>query len=348
LRDFLTAYQLVTHQSYYRPFNRRQLVFAAIDGMLNATGDPHTLFLSPPQNKSANQQLNGTSFSGIGAIVAPTGQAVQILAPVPNSPASRAGIKAGDLVIKINGEPVSHYSGNEAVAHILGAPGTDVHLLIRRGKRAPFTVTVRRANIAPITAYGRMLSHHIGDLQIRSFGETTGAEVDQALHMLKAQGATSLILDLRGNPGGFVDAAQHVVSDFVSHGTVAYEKRTDRSLIPLPVIAGRRIINVPIAVLVDDQTASAAEITAAALRDDAHAILIGTRTYGKGSMQSVYSLADGSTVRITDRLWLTPRKQSIGNVGLQPDIVKKPPSMTMLSDPDLAAAEQYLLHHVAS
>lgn len=346
LKDFVSAYDLVTQQSYFRPFNKKQLVYAAIDGMLSATGDPHTIFLSPPDNKSASQQLNGTGFSGIGAIVQPGPRGLEVLCQVPGSPSLRAGLRPYDRITRINGQQVANLSGDEAIARIHGKPGTAVHLTVIRGSSAPFTVTVRRAQIAPITACGRTLPGHLGYLQIFSFGDRTADEVRASLVSLRSAHVHGIVLDLRGNPGGYVESAQTIVSEFLSHGIVAYEQQSNHALVPLNVIPGKQVINVPVAVLVDDQTASAAEITAAALHDDAHAVLVGTRTYGKGSMQSVYALADGSTVRITDRLWLTPHKHSINKVGLTPDL-KVPPG-TGPSDPQLAAAERYLRGHAVS
>jgi carboxyl-terminal processing protease len=153
-------------------------------------------------------------------------------------------------------------------------------------------------------------------------------------------------VDLRGNPGGYVSAAQDIVSMFVSSGVVAYERSSDGSVQPLQVEPGRKLTSVPVAVLVDRSTASAAEITAAALRDDDGAVLVGTRTYGKGSMQSVYTLSDGSSLHITDKLWLTPKKQSIQGRGLAPD-VRVSSGTRPGRDPQLSAAEQYLAGHSA-
>jgi carboxyl-terminal processing protease len=338
LQDFLTAYHLVTERSYFRPLNKHHLIYAAIDGMLGATGDPHTVFLSPHENSSANHEINGAGFSGIGAIVVPSQGNLEIVAPLPDTPSSRAGLRSGDLVTAIDGKSVSSMSGDSAVGRIHGRTGTTVMLTIKRGHQAPFVVRVRRGNIPAITAYGRMLSRHIGYIQIISFGDTTSREVKQAVRQVTKQGARAIVIDLRDNPGGYVDAAQSVASDFIAHGVVAYEEDSKKSAQPLPVLTGHQETRVPLAVLVNGGTASAAEIVAGALRDDLGSVLIGTRTYGKGSMQSVYALADGSSVRITDRLWLTPHKHSIQAVGLTPNIVVPP----HLGDSQLSAAERYL------
>ena len=349
LRDFLAAYHLVMQQSYYRPFDRQHLIEAAIDGMLSATGDPHTLFLSPNENQAASAQLNGSAFSGIGAIVVPSHGVLEVVSPLPRAPAARAGLRAGDQVVKIDGQPVASMTGNTAVARIHGRAGSVVRLTVRRGHTGVFTVSVRRAVIPPITAYGRLLPRHLAYIQITTFGTTTPREVADALTYVVNHGARAIVLDLRGNPGGYVDAAQRVVSDFLSRGVVAYEQSPDRRLHSLPVLSGHQLTKLPVVALVDAGTASAAEITAAALHDSGRAALIGTRTYGKGSMQSVYALADGSSIRITDRLWLTPRKRSIQSIGVRPDLVVTIPTSggrNSGGDRQLARAERYLLDHL--
>jgi len=346
LRDFLTAYHLVTERSYYRPFDKQHLIQAAIDGMLSATGDPHTLFLSPQENQVANQELNGSQFSGIGAIVVPDHGRLQIVAPLPRAPAARAGIHAGDLVTGIDGRPVAAMSGQGAIARIHGRAGTVVRLTVTRGHGRPFTVRVTREQIPPITAYGRTLPHHLGYIQIMSFGDGTSQEVADALSLVTSQGARGIILDLRDNPGGYVDAAQHVVSQFLSLGVVAYEQSLDKQLHPLQVLSEKNVTRLPLVVLVDAGTASAAEITAAALHDNGRAVLFGTQTYGKGSMQSVYPLRDGSSIRITDRLWLTPKKRSIQKVGIRPDVTVEPGTQQVQgADTQLSAAVNYLVQH---
>jgi carboxyl-terminal processing protease len=275
---------------------------------------------------------------------------LEIVAPLPNTPATRAGIQAGDFVTRINGISVAQIGGSVAVNRIHGRAGTKVHLTLVRGSRKPFTVAVQRAAIAPITAYARMLGHHLGYLQILSFGNTTAKEVTEGLQFVERQHARGLILDLRDNPGGYVDAAQQVVSHFLSHGIVAYEEDNHHHLSALPVLKGEQQVSMPVAVLVNSGTASAAEITAGALHDEHVGEIIGTRTYGKGSMQSVYPLADGSTIRITDRLWLTPLKRSIQHRGITPDIdVQSTAAQTAAGiDSQLNRAESYLLHHMRS
>jgi carboxyl-terminal processing protease len=317
--------------------------------MLSATGDPHTLFLSPPQNQQADSQLNGSQFSGIGAIVQSACQGLDIVDPLPGGPALKAGLRRGDIVTKINGATVATMSQDEAINKVHGRSGTRVHLTVVRGTGRPFSVEVTRGTIAPITAYGYSLGSNIGYVQVTSFGDTTSTEFQNAIASLSRHHVRGLVIDLRNNPGGFVDGAQHIVSQFLTTGVVAYEQTADKKLHPLNVVPMPQAPHVPVAILVDGGTASAAEITAAALRDHGRAVLFGTRTYGKGSMQSVYSMSDGSSIRITDRLWLTPNKQSIGQVGIQPNHVVQPSNQTgcaaLQSDPQLTAAVTYLQHH---
>ncbi|MBV9279051.1 MAG: S41 family peptidase [Chloroflexi bacterium] len=349
LNTFLYAYHLVTQHSYYRPFDRKHLIDAAIDGMLSATGDPQTTFLSPQENKVANTELNGSRFSGIGAIVLPDRGALQVVVPIPKSPAAGAGLRPGDRIIRIDGRTISAMTGDAAIAKIHGPSGTTVRLTIVRGHRPAFTISVRRASMPPITAYGLPLPHHLGYIEVRSFGDTTSQEVSDAVGLLTAQHVRGIVLDLRDNPGGYVDAAQRVASEFLSHGVVAYEQGTDRKLQPLSVLPHQVKTSLPLVVLVNGGTASAAEITAAALHDNHRAIVMGTQTYGKGSMQSVYALSDGSSIRITDRLWLTPNKRSIQKVGIRPDVVTLEAGQGQTgTDPQLVAAERYLVKHTGS
>jgi carboxyl-terminal processing protease len=346
VQEFLSAYQLLTRQSYNQHLNHRQLIYAAIDGMMTATGDPHTTFLPPQEQQIASQELNGSNYAGIGAIVVQQGSKLRVVAPLPHSPASAAGLHFNDIITAINGISVATIKNGSSVARIHGKTGTVVKLTVQRGSRT-LIVPVKRAEIPAVTAYARPLPHHLALLSIFSFGSGTASDVREALSQPQVRHARGLVLDLRGNPGGYVSAAQSIVSMFVDSGVVAYERSSDGSLQALPVQKGQKLVSMPVTVLVDRSTASAAEITAAALRDDDRAVLIGTRTYGKGSMQSVYNLSDGSSLHITDKLWLTPDKHSIQGTGLTPDL-QIPAGPTTGNDPQLRAAETYLASHAGS
>jgi carboxyl-terminal processing protease len=346
VQEFLSAYRLLTQQAYNQHLNRKQLIYAAIDGMMSATGDPHTTFLPPQQQQIASQELNGTNYAGIGAIVVQNGSNLRVVAPLPNSPASAAGLRYNDIITAIDGQSVATMPNGSAVNRIHGKTGTAVTLTVLRGP-GKVNVVVKRAEIPAVTAYAQPLPHRLALLSVFSFGSGTASDVRSALSLPLVQHARGLVVDLRGNPGGYVSAAQSVVSMFVRSGVVAYERSSNGSVQPLPVEGGQKLVRQPVAVLVDRSTASAAEITAAALRDDDGAVLIGTRTYGKGSMQSVYNLSDGSSLHITDKLWLTPTKHSIQGRGLSPDLIVTA-SPASGNDPQLAAAESYLTRHKSS
>lgn len=343
LQEFLSAYQLLTRQSYNQHLNKRQLIYAAIDGMMSATGDPHTTFLPPQEQQIASQELNGSDYAGIGAIVVQEGKKLRVMAPLPHSPAAKAGLRFNDIITRINRVPVGAMQTGTAISRIHGKTGTVVRLSVQRAGRT-FVVPVTREEIPAITAYARPLPDHLALLSIFSFGAGTASDVRAALSLPLVRQARGLVVDLRGNPGGYVSAAQDIVSFFVDSGVVAYERSSDGSVQPLPVEHGRKLVNLPVAVLVNRSTASAAEITAAALRDEDHAVLVGTRTYGKGSMQSVYTLGDGSSLHITDKLWLTPAKHSIQGRGLTPNL-NVGDGAASGGDPQLAAAEHYLTQH---
>ena|SRR5579884_1003919 len=345
VREFLSAYRLLTQQSYNQHLNRRQLIYAAINGMMSATGDPHTTFLPPSEEQVASAELNGRRYAGIGAIVARQGSSLRIIAPLPDSPSMRAGLRFNDRVTRVNGKLVSSLPG-DAIGAIHGKAGTVVRLTVVRGHKRPITIAVKREEIAPITAYAQPLPHRLALLTIYSFGSGTPADVHRALLLPQVQHARGLVIDLRDNPGGYVSAAQQIVSMFVGSGVVAYERSSNGTVQPLNVTGAKPLVHMPIAILVNAGTASAAEITSAALRDDDHAVLIGTQTYGKGSMQSVYTLPDGSSLHITDKLWLTPRKQSIQGTGLTPNKVVVAAGSSG-GDVQLHAAEHYLLQRTA-
>ncbi len=325
--DLFQAYHDVTTDSYYAPLpDRKRLIYAAINGMLTqGTGDPHTIFISPEDNAALQSSMNG-AFEGIGAYVETTSRGIAVI-PLPGSPAARAGLRAGDLIVRINGQDATAITGDQAAALLRGPTGTTVTLGIQRGGvQGVFSVVVTRGRITIPNVAARMIGR-IAYLQIAQFADTTGRDASTALHRLLTHHPRGLILDLRDNPGGYVDTAVDINSQFLPQDDIIlWEQNGQRQLdAPMRSLGGGQATTVPMVVLVNDGTASAAEITAGALQDNHRATIIGITTYGKGSVQQEYPLADNSSLRITVRLWLTPHKRLIQNHGITPDIVVDSP-----------------------
>lgn len=321
--DFFQAYHIVTTESYYAPLpDRRALIYAAINGMLTGgTGDPHTIYLSPRDNAVVRNGLDG-SFEGLGADVEATAQGINVI-PLPGSPAARAGLRAGDLIVRIDGRDATTLTEDQAVAALRGAAGTRVSLAVQRASiHGLLTVVVTRGRITLPDVVSRMIGR-IAYLRLAQFGANSASDVQTVLTSLLARHPIGLVLDLRDNPGGFVDTAIAVNSLFLPRGRIIlWEQDSQHHLdAPLRSLGGGPSQTVPMAVLVNDGTASAAEITAGALQDNRRAEIVGMTTYGKGSIQQEYPLPDGSSLRITTRLWLTPHRRLIQNQGITPDIV---------------------------
>ncbi len=346
--DFFQAYHLLTTNSYYAPItDHATLVYAAINGMLSTgTGDSHTLYISPTENTALQAEQSG-SFEGIGAYVATTGRGITII-PLPGSPATKAGLRSGDLIVRINGQDAAALTESQSSSLLRGPAGTRVTLGVERtGVHGVFTVVVTRARITVPNVTAKMIGNS-AYLRIGQFTLTTGADVTKALSGLLAHHPRGLVLDLRDNPGGYVDQAVVVNSDFLPAGqTVLLEENSAHQLDAPLISSGPGALGatttsastLPMTVLVNDGTASAAEITAGAMQDNARATVIGITTYGKGSVQEEHDFADNSSVRITTRLWLTPHKRLIQNHGITPDItIDSPVSDGSARDAQLARA----------
>jgi len=311
----------IVHELYVdQPVDQLALMRGAIIGMLDALGDKHTSYMTPEEFKQANENLEG-EYEGIGAWVDTSGDYIEIISPMRGSPAAEAGLQPKDLVIAIDGEDMTGIPGDLALRRILGPAGTRVTLTIRRGDET-FDVVITRSNIIVPTVEHEMLKDNIAYIELSNYGDKTTQQLRDALKSLLAQDPEGLILDLRGNGGGYLNTAIQVVSEFIADGVVMFEQYGDGETFTYQAISGGLATEIPLVVLVDGGTASAAEITAGAIQDYNRGPLVGDITYGKGSVQSWIALeGDAGGVRVTIARWLTPNGRQISEVGLEPEYI---------------------------
>lgn len=293
-------------------------------GLVSSTGDPYTAYLTPEQTKELNDQLTGT-LSGIGAEVGIKSQKLVIVSPISGSPAEKAGLRAGDQIVKIDGKDISDLTLDQAVSKIRGKADTKVTLsVVHDVNTAPVDVEITRAVINVPSVKYSLKPGNIGYIQVTSFGTDTNDKIKAAAENLKAQGATKVILDLRNNPGGYLSAAVGVTSEFLPEGKVVVDERVGgKSREVLKTTGGGSLVGLPMVVLINNGSASASEIVAGALQDAGAATLIGEQSFGKGSVQEITKLASGGEIKITVAHWFTPNGKTIDHVGIKPDTVVK-------------------------
>jgi carboxyl-terminal processing protease len=315
---FWDAWRII-ESDFIGDVDRETLIQGAIRGMVEAVDDPYTQYLDPEHNAIDRARDSG-KIEGIGATVELVDGRLTIVSPLKDSPADKAGLQAGDVILAVGDQSVEGMDLLDAVSLVRGPSGSSVTLLIEReGVDEPFTVSVTRDEIELISVDGHMLSDSVGYLGIHSFNARTVEELDETLHTLDQQGTRALVLDLRDNPGGFLDAAVEVVSRFVDDGAALWWENADGSIYAMDV-EDRRTYHWPMIVLVNAGSASASEIVAGALQDSGRAALVGVQTFGKGSVQHVHQLRDGGSLRVTTAHWLTRDKREINGVGLAPNV----------------------------
>ena len=319
---FWEAWNLI-HQNFVdQPVDDVALMRGAIDGMMQALGDQHSTYMDPEEYKQANEGLEG-SYEGIGAYVDTTADYLTVTSPITGSPAEEAGLLPGDKIIGIDGEDMTGIDAELARRKVLGPAGTTVVLTIfREGEDAPFDVSIVRARIVIASAEGEMLEGNIAYLQVTTFGPNTMPELSAALQELMPQNPKAIILDLRNNGGGYLQTSVEVTSQFIAEGVVLYEQYGDGTRTTYEVVPGGMATDsdIPMIVLINEGSASASEIVAGALQDSGRAKLLGTVSYGKGSVQNWIPLSnENGAVRITIAKWLTPNENTIHEIGLTPD-----------------------------
>jgi len=334
LKSFTQSLELVK-RNYVEDPNSKELIEGAIRGMISNL-DPHSSYMPERAFKEMNMDIKG-EFQGVGIQIGVKNQQLTVIAPIEDTPAFRAGLAAGDKILKINDEWTKDMTIEQAVDKMRGPKGTQVRLLIiREGWDKPREFKITRDVIKVQSVKSKMLDNEIGYLKIIQFQGQTGQEVEKALNGLESKGLKKLILDMRNNPGGILDASVDVSSMFLPkdklvvylQGRQASDRRdylTSGSLITR---------DYPMVVLVNTGSASASEIVAGALQDSKRAVIMGTQTFGKGSVQTVFPLEGGGGIRLTTAKYYTPSGRSIQNVGITPDIEVKLPTVKEPKDGD--------------
>ncbi len=302
----------------------KKMAYAAIDAMAQSLNDKgHTRFLTPDQVQSQNQQLSG-KFIGIGIYLRQDANTKQLIiaSPIPGSPAEKAGLKRGDVIISINGTSTAGKDITAVDQSIQGSAGTSVILTVQRaGVQKPISIHVTRAEIqVPNVLMHYIPESHIAHIQIVQFADGTSTALKDALTKAKSMGATKIILDLRNNPGGYVQEAINTASFFIKSGNVLLEQDSTGARTPVPVTGSTANTTDTLVVLINENSASAAEIVSGALQDNKRATLIGETTFGTGTVLEQISLSDGSALLLGIQEWLTPRGHFIRDKGITPDI----------------------------
>ena len=312
-------------KSYVEPVSGDQLTEDALKGMLTRL-DPHSDYMNQEQYQQMSAVTRG-EFGGIGIELTLEGRVPEVIAPIDGTPAANAGIEPGDRIVKINGQPTTGMDVEAIVKRLRGSAGSRVTLEIARADRPPFELTLTRNVIHVVSVKSALQNDRIGYVRITTFTENTAAELANAIAALKqkAHGQLSgLVLDLRNDPGGLLDASVDVTGEFIDGGVVVTTRgrNSDDDRVYRAPIAGNLIPGVPIVVLINSATASAAEIVAGALQDDRRATIMGTRSFGKGSVQTIIPLeGEHGALRLTTALYYTPSGRSIQGQGITPDVV---------------------------
>lgn len=343
LRRFSQVVDMVeTH--YVKPVSKAELIQDSIKGMLEQL-DPHSAFLSPDDFKELQVSSNG-AFQGIGIEISSENGRLVVVSPIEDTPAYKAGLKSGDTIVEIDGEPTVELGLNEAVKKIRGAQGTSVTLtILHKGAQQPVDVTIARGTIPIISVKTQELEKGYLMCRITRFNEHTTKELrDKLTEYSKKTPIQGIVLDLRNNPGGLLDQAVSVADTFLDDGLIVYIQGKDPQ--SRHDFIGRKeagdLVNVPMVTLINAGSASASEIVAGALQDRKRSLLIGEKSFGKGSVQTVVSLNDGSGIKLTTALYYTPNGRSIQAEGIVPDL--EIPFEAPASDDDKNMKDRFTFH----
>ena len=320
--DYSTVEQVYDklREDFDGQLDMQKLLDGAKKGLVDAAGDPYTTYLSKEQAELFSTQLSGT-FSGIGAELSKRDNRPVVISPIEGYPAQKIGVKAGDIIIEIDGQDTSGMSVDDAVLKIRGEKGTKVTLkIVRTGTDNPLSFEITRDTIVIESVKSEMLADNIAYIRLTQFGDDTATKAIAAAKDLKSKGAKAVILDLRGNGGGYLNGAVNIAGIWMNNKLVTQEKRDGKVVESLKTSNQAILDGLPTVVLIDGGSASASEIVSGALQDNKVATLVGQKSFGKGSVQQVEKLGDGSEVKVTIARWYTPAGKNIDKEGIKPDV----------------------------
>lgn len=319
-RMFWQVWNLLSEKFYFQPVSETKLFYGALQGIVAALEDPYTVFFTPDKAEEFNQELEGR-FEGIGAEIGIKHDQLTIIAPLPDSPAEKSGLMSGDVVVAIDGMETYGIDVDSAVSLIRGPAGSTVVLTIyREGVEDLFDVEIVRDKIDMVSVRTTIRPDNIAYVEIFSFAEDTGRLFNEAVDTILNKDAKGIIVDLRGNSGGYLEMANEVASRWVDNDVVVIERDSRGNETKFYGQGSADFKSIPTVVLVNQGTASGSEIVAGALQDYGLATIVGKQTFGKGSIQEMEKLKDGSAVKITVAEWLTPAGRSFNESGIVPDI----------------------------
>ena len=304
--------------NYDGKLDTQKLIYGANRGLVEAAGDPHTAYMDPDETKEFDKSLSGQIGGGIGAEIGLRNNKPTIIKPLENSPAQKAGIKAGEAIVKVNDEVSSDWSVEKVVSKIRGEVGTSVKLTLLSGGQTREVSVVRQNIVSP--AVESEIDGEIGILKVNRFGDDTVSLSRKYTSEFVEKGVKKVILDLRNNPGGTVGAAQGLLGIWLDNQIAMTERRGSEIVKTLRTTGTPILGNMKTAVLINGNSASASEITAGALREYGKATLVGQKSYGKGSVQIVLGLPGGSQMKVTEARWYTPKGKNIDKTGIEPDV----------------------------
>lgn len=325
-----TAYDQLQNE-YYEDVDSNKLINGAINGMIESLDDPYSDYMN---EEEASQFLEGisSSFQGIGAEVQERNGFINIVAPIKNSPAEKAGLKPGDKITEVDGESIQGFSASEAVMLIRGEKGTEVTLTVQRGELAdPIQIKIVRDEIPIETVYAEMIGDNVAHIQVTSFSENTYDELQKAIADMEEQGMEAMVMDVRQNPGGLLTTALEISDLFIEDGKEMFEVQAKGEEPEIYMSSSVDKVKVPLTLLIDGGSASASEILAGAMSESADVKLVGEKTFGKGTVQTANDMTDGSNLKFTTAKWLTPDGNWIHEKGIEPDVEVPLPAYASLS-----------------